>query len=73
MINALAHQYDSRSYETKDNSRNKLILSYLIFGEGLQNNHHAFPQKANFAIKFPEFDPGYCLCLIGREIKILKF
>ena len=72
MINALAHTYGKQPYNTMDNSRNNLLLSYLIFGEGLQNNHHAFPERANFAIKFPEFDPGYQLCKISSKLKVLK-
>lgn len=72
MINALAHSYGARSYETNDNSRNNLILGYLIFGEGLQNNHHAFPGRANFAIKSPEFDPGYVLCKISSRLNLIR-
>lgn len=72
MINALAHRFGSISYDNKDSSKNNLILGYLVFGEGYQNNHHAFPKSANFAMKFPEFDPGYLVCRFCRLIRVLK-
>ncbi len=72
MINALAHRYGKRSYETNDHSKNNLLLAYIIFGEGLQNNHHAFPHRANFAMKFPELDPGFALCKICAKVGLVK-
>jgi len=72
MINALAHKYGKQNFATHDNSRNNLLLSYFVFGEGLQNNHHAYPDRANFAVKFPEFDPGYVLCKICAKLKLIR-
>lgn len=72
MINALAHKYGKRNFDTADNSKNNVMLGYLIFGEGLQNNHHAHPEKANFAIKFPEFDPGYIFCKFSSKLGLIR-
>jgi stearoyl-CoA desaturase (delta-9 desaturase) len=72
MINALAHKYGGRNFNTDDNSKNNLILGYLIFGEGYQNNHHAHPERANFAFKFPEFDPGFVLCKFCSKMNWIK-
>ncbi len=72
MINALAHKYGRRNFNTPDNSKNNILLGYFIFGEGLQNNHHAHPESANFAFKFPEFDPGYLMCRITKKVGLIK-
>lgn len=72
MVNALAHSYGGRNFETNDNSRNNLFVGWFVFGEGFQNNHHAFPEKANFAHKWFEFDMGYWLCLVAQGLGWLK-
>lgn len=72
MINALAHKYGKRNFNTDDNSKNNIILGYLIFGEGLQNNHHAHPERANFAFRFPEYDPGYIFCKLSSKLGLIR-
>lgn len=72
MVNALAHKYGHRNFQTQDNSRNNLLVGYFVFGEGLQNNHHARPGSAKFSVRFPEFDAGYVLCLICEKLGLIK-
>jgi stearoyl-CoA desaturase (delta-9 desaturase) len=72
MVNALAHRFGSRNFEIKDNSRNNHIVALLVFGEGFQNNHHNYPDRAKFSVKWNEFDPGYLLCLVAESVGILK-
>src|SRR5271169_4289627 len=36
-----------RNYETKDNSRNNIIVALITNGEGWHNNHHAEPGSAS--------------------------
>lgn len=62
MVNALAHHFGYRNFETPDNSRNNTMVSWLVFGEGYQNNHHYYPQSARFSVKWFEVDTGYLLC-----------
>ncbi len=41
-INSLAHLLGARRFETKDTSRNNIILALLTMGEGWHNNHHRY-------------------------------
>lgn len=72
MVNALAHRYGYRNFATKDESTNNWLVSFLVFGEGYQNNHHARPKRTNFAIRSSEFDFGYGLCLISQKLGLLR-
>lgn len=72
MVNALAHKYGKRNYETPDASTNNLFVAWLVFGEGLQNNHHAQPKEANFSRAFLELDLGYSMCRIAEFFGLLK-
>lgn len=72
MVNSLAHKYGYRNFETNDHSTNNTLVSLLVFGEGLQNNHHARPKSPNFAKRKGEIDLGYGLCLGASKLKLLK-
>lgn len=63
MVNALGHAVGGRNFDTRDNSRNNLLVAYLIAGEGLQNNHHRFPKSAKFSYRSWEPDVGFSVCL----------
>lgn len=71
MVNSLAHKYGYRNFETDDNSKNNSIVSWLVVGEGYQNNHHAFPQSANFAKRKGEVDLGYYLCRASAVVGLV--
>ena len=72
MVNSLAHKYGYRNFATRDRSTNNSLVSLLVFGEGYQNNHHARPKRANFAIRSTEIDLGYFLCIVAARTGILK-
>ena len=72
LVNSLAHKYGYRNFETKDHSTNNTIVSWLVAGEGLQNNHHARPKSANFAKKRGEVDFGYTLCRLADGIGLIE-
>ncbi len=55
-INSLAHQYGSRRYDTRDDSRNNVWLALITFGEGWHNNHHHFPGSARQGHRWWEVD-----------------
>jgi stearoyl-CoA desaturase (delta-9 desaturase) len=42
-VGSICHAYGKRPFENEDHSANNLPVAILTFGEGLQNNHHAFP------------------------------
>lgn len=55
-INSLAHQFGSRRYDTRDDSRNNIWLALITFGEGWHNNHHHFPGSARQGHRWWEVD-----------------
>jgi len=72
LVNAFAHKYGSRNFETPDDSRNNAAVAWLVFGEGYQNNHHHSPRSANFAMRAGELDLGYGLCLAAQKVGMLR-
>jgi stearoyl-CoA desaturase (delta-9 desaturase) len=57
-INSLAHRFGRRPFDTREHSRNNLLLVLPTFGEGWHNNHHAFPKSAVFGLKAWQVDLG---------------
>lgn len=55
-INSLAHQFGTRRFETRDDSRNNWLLALITFGEGWHNNHHHFPGSARQGFRWWEID-----------------
>lgn len=46
-----------RNFETKDRSYNNKFIQCMDIGEGLHNNHHAYPNRYDQAVQKGEFDP----------------
>jgi stearoyl-CoA desaturase (delta-9 desaturase) len=59
VINGLGHFLGYRNFETTDASRNLLPFGFLMGGEELHNNHHAYPQSAKLSNKWWELDIGW--------------
>lgn len=60
IVNWVGHKYGYKNFkDTNDNSQNALFVDFLTLGELFQNNHHKYPSRANFAVRFFEFDPTY--------------
>ncbi len=73
MVNALAHRYGYRNFNTTDQSRNNTMVGWLVFGEGFQNNHHQNPGSVKFSVKWFEVDLGYVLCVIAARFGLITF
>ncbi|MBC8125828.1 MAG: acyl-CoA desaturase, partial [Gloeobacteraceae cyanobacterium ES-bin-144] len=58
-INSLAHVWGKRRYQTDDDSRNSLVLSFITLGEGWHNNHHRYPHSVRQGFHWWEMDPTY--------------
>jgi stearoyl-CoA desaturase (delta-9 desaturase) len=58
LINVVCHKYGYRIAETKDNSRNNLIVNALLFGSGiaLHNTHHSQPKAYRLSRAWYEVD-----------------
>ena len=59
VINGGGHYWGYRNFETKDGSTNITNIGFLIGGEELHNNHHAYPSSAKFSVHWWEFDIGW--------------
>jgi stearoyl-CoA desaturase (delta-9 desaturase) len=61
VINGIGHFWGYRSWDVPapDASRNIVPIGFLIGGEELHNNHHAYPASARFSMKWYEFDLGW--------------
>ncbi|MCI0528307.1 MAG: acyl-CoA desaturase, partial [Nitrospira sp.] len=55
-VGSICHVFGSRPFDTKDQSANNFWVAFFAFGEGLQNNHHAFPSSAKHGLKWWEPD-----------------
>lgn len=58
-INSLTHMWGRRRFQTGDESRNSLLLSFITLGEGWHNNHHYYPGATRQGFYWWEFDPTY--------------
>ncbi len=58
-INSLAHRFGSRRFNTRDDSRNNLLLALLTLGEGWHNNHHRYPASVQQGFYRGEIDISY--------------
>ncbi len=59
VINGIGHYWGYRHWPTPDASTNIVPLGFLIGGEELHNNHHAYPTSAKLSMKWYEFDIGW--------------
>jgi stearoyl-CoA desaturase (delta-9 desaturase) len=59
VINGVGHYFGYRNFEIKDNARNIIPFGFLIGGEELHNNHHAYGASAKLSVKWYEFDYGW--------------
>ncbi|HUJ96371.1 MAG TPA: fatty acid desaturase [Terriglobales bacterium] len=57
MVNSVTHTWGSRRFATRDLSTNNWFVgTFLTFGEGFHNNHHAHPVSARHGIAWYEID-----------------
>jgi stearoyl-CoA desaturase (delta-9 desaturase) len=59
VINGVGHWGGYRNFETADASTNIVPWGFVIGGEELHNNHHAYASSAKFSVKWWEFDLGW--------------
>lgn len=68
MVGSVSHRFGSCRFKTKDHSKNNWIVAILTFGEGLQNNHHAFPINYRHSIYW--YEPDLTAWIIALLAKI---
>jgi stearoyl-CoA desaturase (delta-9 desaturase) len=73
IVNWCGHKYGYVNFsDTKDKSKNTLIVDFLTLGELFQNNHHKYPSRPNFGVRKIEFDPAYPFIKLMDLIGIIK-
>jgi len=59
VINGLGHYFGYRNFEVQDASTNIVPWGFIIGGEELHNNHHAYASSARFSCRPFEIDIGW--------------
>jgi stearoyl-CoA desaturase (delta-9 desaturase) len=72
VINGLGHHTGYRNFECPDAARNVLPWGFLVAGEELHNNHHAFPSSAKFSIRSWEFDIGWLYITVFKSLGLAR-
>ena len=72
IVNWFGHKHGYRNFKMLgDNSKNTLHIDFFMMGELYQNNHHRYPQKMNFAVKWFEVDFGFYIVKILHFLRII--
>jgi len=72
VINGLGHHTGYRNFECEDAARNITPWGFLVGGEELHNNHHAFPSSAKFSVQSWEFDIGWFYIRVLESFGLAK-
>lgn len=72
IINWFAHKYGYINFKVNDTAKNLLPFDFLMMGESYHNNHHKLGGRANFGVRWHEFDPTYPVILVLNWLKIIK-
>jgi stearoyl-CoA desaturase (delta-9 desaturase) len=59
LVNSLAHRFGHRRFDTRDDSRNNLLIAVLTLGEGWHNNHHRYAGSARQGFYWWQVDVSY--------------
>lgn len=71
-LNSLTHMFGSRPFKMRDNnSANNALFGLITWGEGWHNNHHAFPNSANFGFQWYQIDPSYFLIRLMERVGLV--
>jgi stearoyl-CoA desaturase (delta-9 desaturase) len=66
-VGSVCHAFGTRPFENEDRSANNWPVAVMTFGEGLQNNHHAFPGSFRHAVSWWEPDlSGWIIAALAR-------
>lgn len=73
LVGSISHLYGSHPYrnKTKDMSCNNFWVAFLAFGEGNQNNHHAFANSAKHGLEWWQPDFTYNFIVLLEKLGII--
>ncbi|HTT08932.1 MAG TPA: fatty acid desaturase [Gammaproteobacteria bacterium] len=72
VINGIGHYWGYRNFELGDTSTNIIPWGFLIGGEELHNNHHAFASSAKFSSRRWEFDLGWGYIRLLQALRLAR-
>ena len=72
VVNGIGHYYGYRNFECPDAARNVMPWGFLVAGEELHNNHHAFPSSAKFSVRRWEFDIGWFYIRVFQALGLAR-
>jgi stearoyl-CoA desaturase (Delta-9 desaturase) len=66
-VGSISHMIGSRPFANRDDSANNWPVAFFTFGEGLQNNHHAFPGAYRHGMRWwePDFN-GWVIAALAK-------
>lgn len=73
-VGFMAHKHGEKRFDRKGETevgRNTKLLGIVSFGEGFHNNHHAFPWSARMGLKWYEFDLGWYVLRLFKQLGIV--
>jgi stearoyl-CoA desaturase (delta-9 desaturase) len=72
IVNWCGHKYGYSNFDNNDHSKNTTPIDILMLGELFQNNHHRFPNSADFGHKWFEFDPIFPVLRLMHTLRIIR-
>ncbi|MDR3642265.1 MAG: fatty acid desaturase [Candidatus Doudnabacteria bacterium] len=69
-INSVCHMVGYRNFPNK--ATNLQSIALLTAGEGLHNNHHAYPSRPKMSVKTFEYDPAWVLIRVLESCGLAK-
>lgn len=70
VINGANHAVGYQSFE--NTATNLRLVALFTGGEGLHNNHHAYPTSARFSLRKGEFDPSWPVLRLLAWIRLAR-
>ncbi|MBN4049588.1 acyl-CoA desaturase, partial [bacterium AH-315-N03] len=71
LVNSLTHMVGTRRFDTKDESRNSLVIALLTMGEGWHNNHHRYMNSARMGFYPGEIDLTYYGLVVLEKLGLI--
>ncbi|MFQ5927715.1 MAG: acyl-CoA desaturase, partial [Terriglobia bacterium] len=70
VINGVCHVVGYKNFS--NTATNLRSVAWLTGGEGLHNNHHAFPSSPKFSVRASEFDPAWPVLRLLAQFRLAK-
>ena len=73
IINYFGHTVGYRNFDLTNRSHNIFpFFDIFLMGESYHNNHHRYPARSNFAVRWFEWDPTYTLMRLLSFLRVIR-